>query len=118
MNISKPDNCGNSPKNAFLEDFIYALLNHEPYKEKLAENAKIEILGANAPGNLETLTTLVENTQDLAEVQILDAISHGKKGAVDIKILTIKGTEKNIGIFFEFKSQKPFTIGSMKIVLT
>ena len=117
MMIIKPDHCGNSPKNIFIEDFVFALFNHQEFKDKILDNAIIEIIGLRDGHDLHSLLDLFDKSFDIDVITIFAAVSHGKKGAVDMEIKMRNGSSKNIGIFIEFKTLKADVISYIKIII-
>lgn len=88
MKVTRSGECKNSPRNAFVEDFVVDWLAAE-----------------SLSGRLEAGASLPELPDDLTEIDILHAISHGKIGAANGSI-TARGSKKPFAVFIEFASTK------------
>ena len=88
MKITRSGECKNSPKNAFVEDFVVDWLTTE-----------------SLSGRIEAGTSLPEIPDDITEIEICHAISHGKIGAANGSI-TARGLKKPFAVFIEFASTK------------
>ncbi len=100
MNIIKSSKCNNSPKNAFVEDFTIRIL-------------------ASCGQNDETTTIhwYGESFQQQPDtIQVQDAISHGKIGAVNGNV-SIGDTEYGFATFVEFKTTKANEISDVKLYI-
>jgi len=116
MMIIKPDHCGNSPKNIFFEDFVFALFNHQEFKDEILDNAIIEIIGLRDGHDRHSLLDLFDKLFGIDVITILAVVIHGKKDAVDMQIKMRNGSTRNIGIFMEFKTLKADAISYIKII--
>lgn len=116
MLVSKPENCGNAPKNAFVEDLVFQIFTGASYQEKLAPDCKVEIHGLGADSCLENLGTILGTVHGVTEVRILDAISHGRKGAVDLELLPGSGMVLHLAVFVLFASLKGDLVASIKVL--
>jgi len=117
MKLYKSENCGNSPKNKFIEEFIIDLFEEQNIKDKISENITIELIGMKIPTGLNQFSLKKIIDEEIMEIYIYDAISHGKKGAIDLKLKTVHETIINIGIFLEFKTLKADKISYLKIFI-
>lgn len=88
MKVTRSGECKNSPKNAFVEDFVVDWLASD-----------------NLSGRLEAGASLPEVPDDLTEIEISHAISHGKIGAAN-GLITVNGSKKPFAVFIEFASTK------------
>lgn len=88
MKITRSGECKNSPKNAFVEDFVVDLLASESLSDRMEEVA-----------------SLPEVPNNLTEIEISHAISHGRIGAANGSITT-GGSKKHFAVFIEFTSTK------------
>ena len=115
MKISKSENCGNSPKDIFIEQFVIELFEKSNLEEKVDENIFVELAYTQRKIGFNEfyLGSIIE--EEIMEVFIYDAISHGKKGAIDIKVKTVNNNIINFGLFLEFKSLKADKISYIKI---
>ncbi len=88
MKVTRSGECKNSPKNAFVEDFV------------------VDWLASDSPSaRMEAGASLPEVPDDLTEIEISHAISHGKIGAAN-GLITVNGLKKPFAVFIEFASTK------------
>lgn len=118
MEIIRSPNCGNSPKNAFIEDFIVQLFSKEDVKDKVVDNISIDIAGTQVIYGIDELLIEKIFEEEILGIEVYDAISHGKKGAIDLKVHTITGKVRELGIFLEFKSLKADRIARLKVFIS
>lgn len=97
MKITRSGECKNSPKNAFVEDFVVDLL-----------------AGKDLSGRMEGVASLAEGLDGLTEIEIAHAISHGKVGAANG---TIKagGSARAFAVVIEFTSTKGTLVRHMDL---
>lgn len=88
MKITRSGECKNSPKNAFVEDFVIDLLAGKVLAGRIAETA--------SPPTVP---------DDPTEIKIAHAISHGKVGAANGAIKA-DGVTKLFAVVIEFTSTK------------
>ncbi len=97
MKITRSGKCKNSPKNAFVEDFV------------------IDLIAANSlAGRVEESTSLPNVPDDVSAVEIMNAISHGKIGAANGS-MTVSGVKQSFAAFMEFTSTKATLIRSLTL---
>jgi hypothetical protein len=89
MKVTRSGECGNSPKNAFVEDFIIALVLSDDPGDRLSQDAQLPDIG------LENATSLT----------ILHAISHGRIGAANGEAV-VNGETVAFAFVLEFTSTK------------
>ena len=100
VKITRSGDCKNSPKNAFVEDFI------------------IDLLAANSlMGRVEEMASLPVVPDNLGEIEITHAISHGKIGAANGSITT-GGSKKLFAAFIEFTSTKATLVRGVTLYST
>jgi len=97
MKIKRSGECGNSPKNAFVEDFVLDLLAGKTLSERVADAAEL-------PG--------VPN--DPSEIEITHAISHGKIGAANGAVRA-GGVKMPFAVFIEFSSAKATKVQNVRL---
>jgi len=117
MIIVKPNNCGNAPKNKFIEDFISTILSNEVYENQIDRSIVVLTYGCGGADSIDKFVTYINDLKG-TKLEILDAISHGKKGSVDFEITLRDGSVLNAGIFLEFKTHKADRISYLKIILS
>lgn len=89
----------NSPRNAFVEDFVVDFLASESLSDRMEAGA-----------------SLPEIPNDLTEIEISHAISHGKIGACSGSITT-SGAKEPFAVFIEFTSTKGFLARRVSLYL-
>ena len=97
MKITRSGECKNSPKNAFVEDFVIDF-----------------ITSAEIRGRVEDSASLPSMPHDVSEVQIIHAISHGRVGAAN-GILSMGGSKQPFSVFMEFTSAKAMLVRSLNL---
>lgn len=108
--ITVAEDCGNSPKNRFVLEFTiaYAERKHQYLMDRITDDIRVELVGDRTlSGSGEVAQSLRRITaNDLTELTIFHAITHGRAGAVDgIKRLA-NGDVYAFCDFFEFSSAK------------
>lgn len=88
MKITRSGKCKNSPKNAFVEDFVVDLL-----------------AGNELWGRVEEDASLPPLPDGVTEIEIAHAISHGKVGAANGRIRA-EGSLRPFAVVIEFTSTK------------
>lgn len=92
--------CKNSPKNAFVEDFV------------------VDLLAAKSlAGRVDKSASLPAVPEGLSEIEITHAISHGKVGAAN-GTLSISGSNKPFAAFIEFTSSKAVIVRSVTLYIS
>jgi hypothetical protein len=117
MIIVKPNNCGNAPKNKFIEDFISAVLSNEVYENQIDKDIVVLTYGCGGADSIDKFVTFINDLKG-KKIEILDAISHGKKGSIDFEISLHDGSVLSAGIFLEFKTHKADKISYLKIIVS
>lgn len=107
--IIKSGKCGNSPKNAFVENFTIWLMTAD--QEKLSE--------ASSPDGLAWLDERQPLIDHLAKmnpttVTIFEAISHGRVGAACGEFVTPNSVSE-FSVFLEFENTKAEKVHRAKV---
>ena len=102
MKFEMPSNCGNSPRMQTVADFARAW--GEADTEFFGEWLSGEPSWAVAPGESGTSDVMTNLRGDLAELQILDVVTHGKFGSVDGVAMTEDGERICFAHFLRFTS--------------
>lgn len=84
MRVIRSGECRNSPKNAFVEDFVIDLLSQADLRGRVDETAHLPAL-----------------PDGISAIEISHSISHGKVGAAN-GTLVIDGDEAPFAAFLEF----------------
>jgi len=116
MEIIMTANCGNSPKNAFIELFVQRLIKNEDIDSMVSDDFEITVAGNSS--YFKRSDHIIEKliNAEIIKAKLFDAISHGKKGAMDFQIITKDNTIIEIGLFIEFKTLKADKISTVKII--
>jgi hypothetical protein len=117
MVVNRKENCGNSPKNIFIEDFVYNMLSGKDWTSALSDNALIEVPGIKESGNAADFKIEELFKGQLQSADMFDAISHGRKGAIDFEVRLDGGRRHSVAVFVEFKSLKADLIQKLKIII-
>lgn len=107
--IVKSGKCGNSPKNAFVEDFAIWLMT----ADKGNLTASLSPDGAFWANENQPLIERLSNIQPI-KITIFDAISHGRVGAARGELIT-PGGHREFSVFLEFQNTKAERVNSAKV---
>lgn len=88
MHVIRSGACRNSPKNAFVEEFVIDFLSRNTLDSRV-----------------EDTTSRPAIPPDLTGIEIWNAISHGKIGAANGRLTTADG-ETPFAVFLEFATAK------------
>ena len=105
--IKKSKDCGNSPKQQFLQDLTIALACNSlsDLEVFLSQDISWSQSGRAEISGLDTLTNKLKKSPPVDSLTIHDVVSHGKKGAVR-GTYAISGKTRNFCHFFEFSNHK------------
>lgn len=83
--IIKSEDCGNSPKNIFLQELIIALArgNSKFIMESITGDIQWNIIGDRVIHGKENLAQALKTSEQVKELTIHHITSHGKAGAVN-----------------------------------
>jgi hypothetical protein len=117
MIVIKSGACGNSPKNAFAEDFVAELLAGavETLQPKLAKSVRFLDAMNMAKGPDELMRLLRGRPWGrLRSVQITHALTHGRVGAVTGTMQSSEGAVE-VCVVVEFENLKCRSVSSIRI---
>ena len=100
MRITRSGECGNSPKNAFVEDFIIDLITGEDLQGRLVEGAVVPQMP----------------WRNASELTITHALSHGRVGAGN-GVIEAGGTVRDFAIVLEFANTKGDKVRDVQLYL-
>jgi len=113
------EDCGNSPKNLFIQKFTiaYAERNRPFLLERVTENVQCEIIGEmRLEGKVEFAAALSRvSSDDVVELTIHHAITHGRAGMVDGQKKTQSGTVYAFADVYDFENLKAIRIRRLKV---
>lgn len=107
--ITPSGDCGNSPKNIFVEKMTIALATHDGafLKDSLVDDAVWHIVGKGIVYGRQDLDELsVAQAQNLAELTITHVLTHGKTGAVNGTRTYTSGVTEAFCDVYEFFNAK------------
>lgn len=121
MKVTGVQDCGNSPKNRLLADFMVALIGADrPALDLLADDTlRFRIAGGR---EVTGLAAAIENLhgelpRPLRELRIRHAISHGRAGAVDGELHDPKGERIEFSAALEFPNLKATRVSMVTLWL-
>lgn len=107
------ENCGNSPKINLIFNYLVAIVNKnvEELKEIVSKDIEWEEIGKEKIIGIENFIfeDMISN-QEIIEVKIPSAISHGKEGASITEVYKKDGKKITLGDFYKFKTFKGKTV--------
>lgn len=100
VKVTRSAQCKNSPKNAFVEDFVIDLIAGARIEGKVADGASLPVV-----------------PDDVSAVEIVNAISHGKVGAANGS-MTVNGVRRPFAAFVQFTTNKATQVKSLTLYST
>lgn len=117
MKIITSEDCGNSPKNIFLQELAIALARADSryVLDRVSEDVRWQIVGHRLIQGKSDLGTILlqQKTQGARELIIHHVATHGKAGAVNGTIKLEKGKNREFCHVFEFTSAKGNQVGEI-----
>lgn len=115
MIIQHEGSCGNSPKNRFIEEFAVRLVQDCIREDEVSADCMVEIAETGEVTGIRDFCMGGLAARELRSVRIFSAISHGRKGAVDLVAEAADGSLIHLGIFLQFRNLKATEISGLKI---
>ena len=106
--------CGNSPKNTFVQAIAIALETGEVNLETFDENVVWERASGDNVTGREALIETLATTAAPAVLTIGHAISHGKVGAASGEVTLANGEKRRFSHVLEFTSAKASSVSVIK----
>ena len=110
MKIQASEDCGNSPKNAFLQDMTIAFArgDAEFILSRVTEDIRWELVGKRIVQGIASLAEALEeeNPEETVELTIQHAATHGRAGAVNGMLYLKNGGKLAFCHVFEFNGAK------------
>lgn len=117
VEIVRSGECGNSPKNAFAEEFAIALMTgDEKCAGWIADESVAIFPGGKAQGREAIIAAVAETVADLNALRIVHAITHGRVGAVNGE-LTGAGETKGFALILDFRNTKADSVAALRVYL-
>ena len=117
MRIITSEDCGNSPKNSFLQDLTIALARADSRHvlDRVSEDVRWKIVGHRLIQGKNDLGAILlqQKTQGVRELIIHHVATHGKAGAVNGTIKLEKGKGREFCHVFEFTNAKGNQVGEI-----
>jgi hypothetical protein len=116
MLVQRMVGCGNSPKNAFLEDFCVKVFENEPVVDAMADDVTIYLAYDRLElGKAQVGKASLAGKSELKEVTINQVVSHGRGGSVDATAIDVDGLRIDYCFTFTFASLKADTVKLLKV---
>jgi hypothetical protein len=117
MKIIASEDCGNSPKNSFLQELTIALARADSryVLDRVSEEVRWKIVGHPLLQGKTELGAILQKqkTQRVRELIIHHVATHGKAGAVNGTIKLEKGKTREFCHVFEFTNAKGNQVGEI-----
>ena len=118
IEIIKSADCGNSPKNAFVENFTTKLFTGEKSHviASIADDSSWEIVGlALIQGKTDIIKAMPKYDYSHArQLHVLHSITHGRTGMTEIRVTKANGARLAICTIFHFRSAKATVLANLK----
>lgn len=111
--------CGNSPKMAFLKEFNIAVAEQDRkfLMESVSDTIIWDIVGDKKIEGKENFAKELEKIKKIAELTLLQILSHGKEGSANGLIKQQDGEEYAFSNFYKFIGAKGSLIKSITTYL-
>lgn len=110
IEINKSQNCGNSPKNIFAQEFAIALSRRDTHflLDNTSDDVLLTIVGERDIRGKPALEKFIEDTDigDLAAITIQHVVTHGKAGSVNGSRIYRGGGREAFCDVYEFTNAK------------
>jgi len=115
--IQRSGDCGNSPKNAFIQEIAIALESGVCPENAFADNIQWFRGAAPTLDGRASVIAAIGSVAAPASITIEHAISHGKVGAANGEVRLADGRVRHFSHFFEFTSAKANLVSLIKSYL-
>jgi len=119
--IITSEDCGNSPKNTFLQDLTIAFARSDNayILDRITHDIRWEIVGAtHVSGKTDFAAMITQmDASDVAEITVLHVVSHGKAGAVNGTRKFKSGKVEAFCNVYEFSNAKAERVKEIKSYL-
>lgn len=110
VNINVPENCGNSPKSAFIKRFNIAFAKGDVdfIVDSVTDDITWQMVGETKFEGKEAFTAAVNSmvTDQVAELTLHTIITHGREGAANGEIQLKDGTAVSFCDVYRFRGAK------------
>ncbi|MBQ2262129.1 MAG: hypothetical protein II336_12245 [Loktanella sp.] len=112
--IQGSKDCGNSPKNQFVQDVSVAMECGEAMPEAFSEEVTWEQTATQLMSGKNALLEYLGSRPKPASITVLHAISHGKVGSANGEVTLANGHTRRFCHVFEFTNTKANCISVVK----
>jgi hypothetical protein len=112
--IQGSKDCGNSPKNQFVQDVSVALEGGDALSKAFSEDVTWEQPATQLISGKNALTDYLASRPKPASITVLHAISHGKVGAANGEVILANGQTRRFCHVFAFTNTKANCISAIK----
>lgn len=110
MKVIRSEDCGNSPKNIFLEKLTIAIAKGDAkfILRSITEDIRWHMVGERVIEGKEDLKKVLQETKEnaVAELTMYHITSHGKAGAVNGRLKVRGGRTQDFCSVYEFGNAK------------
>ena len=106
--------CGNSPKNLFVQDVSVAMERGEAMPEAFSQDVTWEHPETRLISGKNALLEHIAFRPEPTSIKVLHAISHGKVGAANGEVTLANGDTRRFCHVFEFTNTKANCISAIK----
>lgn len=114
IEVQGSKDCGNSPKNKFVQDVAVAIECGESVPDAFSEDATWEQSTARPMSGREAILESLASRPKPKAVIVQHAISHGKAGAASGEVTLANGTTRRFCHVFEFTTAKANRIAAVR----
>ena len=119
MKIRRSGDCGNSPKNVFVEDLTIALAKRDAraLDAKLTNDVRWTLAGGSTVHGKPALNEALAGGEPIARLTIAHVVTHGRAGAVNGTLEDAQGRIRDFCNVYEFGSAKGDSVGAITAYL-
>src|SRR5574337_931302 len=106
--VTRSNDCGNSPKNAFVEDLTIALATRDGdgVAARVSDDVSLKVAGRPPIVGKDALLSALDAMAPVAALAIQHVMSHGRTGAVNGTVEYTKGGGADFCNVYAFSSAK------------
>lgn len=104
MKVRGSKDCGNSPKNLFVQEMAIAFETGEIASDSVTDSIEFYDQSSGSKFSLQERCPWIANRLAPVEIQVLHAIAHGRTGASNGISILEDGSKHPFSYFFEFKN--------------
>jgi len=106
--VKRSDDCGNSPKNAFVEDFTIALATRDGdgVAARVSDDVRLNVVGRAPIVGKDAVMDALDAMAPVVTLTIARVLTHGRTGAVNGVVEYANGGGAQFCNVYEFSSAK------------